>query len=339
MHSVFNIRILLLLIIGIAYIQGNSIGSIQSKFNDKCDPHEEYKNCGTACPERCDYKPEICTYQCVKGCFCKPNYVRKDNSTNSPCILKKQCPKKSLPLNCGKNKVYNPCGSSCPPSCKDLLYPQKPKFCTLQCVPGCFCKKGLYSTEGGKCVVSKKCCQGQNEEYKNCGTACPERCDYKPGICTQQCVEGCFCKPNYVRKDNSTNSPCILKKQCPKKPPPFKCSTDEVYDPCGSSCPPICQDLLYPQKPKFCTLQCVPGCFCKKGLYRTEGGFVFGRLCLGAHQEYQMCDSACPLTCTDVRHARYFKPCTYQCVQGCFCKRGYTRRSHSRSQCIPDWRC
>ncbi|CAF3432931.1 unnamed protein product, partial [Rotaria sp. Silwood2] len=67
--------------------------------------------------------------------------------------------------------------------------------------------------------------------------------------------------------------------------------------------------------------------------------FVFGRMCLGAHQEYQMCGSACPLTCVDVRHARYFKPCTYQCVQGCFCKRGFTRRSHSRSHCIPDWRC
>ncbi|CAF2595480.1 unnamed protein product [Rotaria sp. Silwood2] len=68
-------------------------------------------------------------------------------------------------------------------------------------------------------------------------------------------------------------------------------------------------------------------------------GFVFGRMCLGAHQEYQMCGSACPLTCVDVRHARYFKPCTYQCIQGCFCKRGFTRRSHSRSHCIPDWRC
>ncbi|CAF1400160.1 unnamed protein product [Adineta steineri] len=67
--------------------------------------------------------------------------------------------------------------------------------------------------------------------------------------------------------------------------------------------------------------------------------FLFGRWCLGAHQEYTTCGSACPLSCTDVRHARYFKPCTYQCIQGCFCKRGYARRTHSKSQCIPDWRC
>jgi hypothetical protein len=68
-------------------------------------------------------------------------------------------------------------------------------------------------------------------------------------------------------------------------------------------------------------------------------GLLFERWCLGAHQEYVTCGSACPLTCGDVRHARYFKPCTYQCIQGCFCKRGYARRSHPKSQCIPDWRC
>ncbi|CAF3919334.1 unnamed protein product [Adineta steineri] len=73
-------------------------------------------------------------------------------------------------------------------------------------------------------------------------------------------------------------------------------------------------------------------------ILRTNG-FLFGRWCLGAHQEYTTCGSACPLSCTDVRHARYFKPCTYQCIQGCFCKRGYARRTHSKSQCIPDWRC
>jgi hypothetical protein len=68
-------------------------------------------------------------------------------------------------------------------------------------------------------------------------------------------------------------------------------------------------------------------------------GLLFQRWCLGAHQEYLTCGSACPLTCGDVRNARYNKPCTYQCMQGCFCKRGYARRTHPKSQCIPDWRC
>ena len=68
-------------------------------------------------------------------------------------------------------------------------------------------------------------------------------------------------------------------------------------------------------------------------------GLLFGRWCLDVHQEYRTCGSACPLTCSDVRHARYFRLCPSKCVQGCFCKRGFTRRSHRKSQCIPDWRC
>ncbi len=44
-----------------------------------------------ACPESCDYMPEICTLQCVAGCFCDSGYVRQDNSTNSPCIEQNKC--------------------------------------------------------------------------------------------------------------------------------------------------------------------------------------------------------------------------------------------------------
>ncbi|CAF3355421.1 unnamed protein product [Rotaria socialis] len=79
--------------------------------------------------------------------------------------------------------------------------------------------------------------------------------------------------------------------------------------------------------------------FCLTVFTIQTHGFLFGEWCLGAHQEYSRCGSACPLTCSDVRHARYFRLCTHQCVQGCICKRGYTRRSHPKSQCIPDWRC
>ncbi|CAF4650323.1 unnamed protein product [Rotaria sp. Silwood1] len=242
-----------------------SINFIKSNFHVTYTSHEQFI-CGPTCIETCNYKPRICTANCRFGCFCKHRYVRKSNAIGSPCILKRQCSNKKTSSKCGENQVYDQCGSACPRSCKDLFYPQKPKFCTLQCVAGCFCEEGLYRTENGACVQPKECCQGQCEEYTNCGTACPETCDYTPGACTKQCVAGCFCMPTYIR-------------------------------------------------------------------------FVFGRMCLGAHQEYQICGSACPLTCADVRHARYFKPCTYQCIPGCFCKRGYTRRSHLRSQCIPDWRC
>ncbi|CAF3152891.1 unnamed protein product [Rotaria sp. Silwood2] len=213
MHSIFNIRILLFLIIGIIQTQGGLIDFIKSKFSHQCGLHEEYI-CGPTCIETCDYKPQICTADCRFDCFCKYRYVRKSNETGSPCILKHQCAKKKTVSNCDENEIYDQCGSSCPPNCKDLCYPQKPKFCTLQCVAGCFCEQGLYRTENDKCVKPEECCQGQNEQYTSCGTACPETCDYKPEVCTKQCVAGCFCNPNYVRKDNNTNSPCIERNEC-----------------------------------------------------------------------------------------------------------------------------
>ncbi|KAG5675387.1 hypothetical protein PVAND_005295 [Polypedilum vanderplanki] len=52
-------------------------------------PNEVYTRCGTACPERCDFVPTLCTYQCVIGCSCKRGYVR---DANNNCILREECP-------------------------------------------------------------------------------------------------------------------------------------------------------------------------------------------------------------------------------------------------------
>ncbi|CAF2703934.1 unnamed protein product [Rotaria sp. Silwood2] len=59
-----------------------------------CGNNEVFTDCGTACVETCNYQPEICTEQCVTGCYCRrPDYVRINNSTNSVCIPRNQCPK------------------------------------------------------------------------------------------------------------------------------------------------------------------------------------------------------------------------------------------------------
>lgn len=59
-----------------------------------CSESEMFTDCGSACVETCDDKPQICTEQCVAGCYCKQvDYVRQNNSTGSSCIHRNQCPK------------------------------------------------------------------------------------------------------------------------------------------------------------------------------------------------------------------------------------------------------
>lgn len=63
------------------------------------------------------------------------------------------------------------------------------------------------------CFPAPPVCR-QNEKYQNCGTACPLTCDnYKnpPTVCTQQCVEDCFCEEGFVRDRNMR---CVKPENC-----------------------------------------------------------------------------------------------------------------------------
>ncbi|KAL4743810.1 hypothetical protein BDV11DRAFT_165967 [Aspergillus similis] len=48
------------------------------------------------------------------------------------------------------------------------------------------------------------------------------------------------------------------------------CNEYEVHKDCGSACHPTCE--TFEDEVNICTLQCVVGCYCKDGLYRTESG-------------------------------------------------------------------
>ncbi|XP_075538918.1 chymotrypsin-elastase inhibitor ixodidin-like isoform X1 [Dermacentor variabilis] len=62
-----------------------------------------------------------------------------------------------------------------------------------------------------------------------------------------------------------------------------------------------------------------------------KGGFL-ERPC-SPREVYLQCGTACPRICG--RPARTF--CTYQCVSGCFCARGFIRTAHGN--CIPENQC
>ncbi|GBP26750.1 Mucin-5B [Eumeta japonica] len=52
-----------------------------------------------------------------------------------------------------------------------------------------------------------------NSQYNECGTACPRTCADKDeqGLCTAQCVRGCYCKPGHIL-DNS--GACVPEESC-----------------------------------------------------------------------------------------------------------------------------
>ncbi|XP_031850071.1 chymotrypsin inhibitor-like [Nomia melanderi] len=46
------------------------------------------------------------------------------------------------------------------------------------------------------------------------------------------------------------------------------CSSNEVWNSCGSACAPSCEN----PEPTFCTANCIIGCQCKDNLLRNKEG-------------------------------------------------------------------
>ncbi|RCN49199.1 trypsin Inhibitor like cysteine rich domain protein [Ancylostoma caninum] len=49
---------------------------------------------------------------------------------------------------CGRNEVFDACGSACEPTCRN----PNPEVCTLQCVAGCRCRTGYFRNDNNECV-------------------------------------------------------------------------------------------------------------------------------------------------------------------------------------------
>ncbi|GFT53006.1 hypothetical protein NPIL_616831 [Nephila pilipes] len=304
-----------------------------------CGVREVYKECGSACPPTCSNRGrnQICTQQCVPGCFCEEGLVRNDFGM---CVEPEYCPQNPQgpgvdlpPSKCGSDEQFYECIPICQGTCSAYLTNSN-LFCKMACRSGCFCREGLYQREDGKCVPPSECQMppqmqicGLNEEYKECGTACPATClnFNKPRICIDLCRPGCFCVDGFVRNDQGE---CVAPSQCPNE----TCGKDEEYKACGSACPPTCKDL---GKNVVCTQQCVRGCFCRQGLVRNDLG-----LCIRPdecriencpeNEEYSTCANPC-------NRCKKIERCEFVCRSGCNCIKGFTRDSNGR--CIPKAQC
>ncbi|CAF0783719.1 unnamed protein product [Rotaria sordida] len=166
---------------------------------------------------------------------------------------------------CSDNEEYNECGSACQENCTHT-----PAFCTLQCVPGCVCKKGFVreTDDKSKCIPRSQCACSVNEFFNECGSACPDTCAARSQLCTRQCVPGCFCKDGFIRLNNQTGSPCIPESECNNS---LCHDLNAEYTECGSSCSQTCDDERNPiRKFRLCSTVCQNGCFCKTGFVIGE---------------------------------------------------------------------
>lgn len=162
--------------------------------------------------------------------------------------------------------------------------------------------------------VNEQC--NPNEEFHSCGTACPPTCkDPRPsGLCTKQCVVGCFCKEGYLRHDNGA---CVQETNCAN---PIQ--TKPMPEPIPHDTDPIeTRPMPEPIAPEHILM---PGPVMTKPLPAPS------RVC-GDNEEYREC-KGCDATCDNLDPV-----CTRICLPGCACKEDHVRDANGR--CMHKTKC
>uniref|UniRef100_A0A914V3F1 TIL domain-containing protein n=1 Tax=Plectus sambesii TaxID=2011161 RepID=A0A914V3F1_9BILA len=131
-------------------VDGKCTGS-----TNKCGPNMHMKECGSACPARCDLDPAAssCIALCKTGCFCDDGFVLE--KAGGVCIRQENCPKQMQKReDAGCAAVKCAAGSICENG-KCVRNPKCPLFMLQEPKEGCHY---VFETNGNGCPVPKQVC-------------------------------------------------------------------------------------------------------------------------------------------------------------------------------------
>ncbi|CRK87701.1 CLUMA_CG001491, isoform A [Clunio marinus] len=305
--------------------------SFSMSMGGKCGPNEHFEVCGPDCGDlTCEiptYDLKSCSTNCSSQCFCNGGFVR--NSENV-CIPKDDC--RRVP--CGPNEIRFWYG---PDRCEATCQQPAPSICfTKDILIKCICEEGFIRDNEFQrnCIPIDSCssetCEGENEFYNTCGSACGDlTCNNynNHSICDREkCTSGGYCISDYVRNDQNV---CVPRDKCP-----IICGPNEELLPNAPAdkCEPTCQQINVPQ---CLDSSVIDKCVCKEGFVRAT---KFDRNCVPIslcplickdNEIFTRCGSSCgDLTC-DVPNQSEMS-CNETCVEGCFCSPGYVRDSDGK---------
>ncbi len=110
--------------------------------------------------EVCLCTEEMCATPCSTRTF---NLYRQifsfpeSDDRNARCVRRSEC--RNSDRSCPRRKHHESCGTACPAHCGNL----NPRYCTEQCVSGCFCDEGYVlerNDMNARCIRSRECSGG-----------------------------------------------------------------------------------------------------------------------------------------------------------------------------------
>ncbi|XP_078059946.1 SCO-spondin-like [Mustelus asterias] len=279
-----------------------------------------YERCGPPCPRSCD-DISRCVWRCEPGCYCTNGLVLNVNGTS--CVEKADCPC----LDMRARRRYSP-GTVLPrgDGCNNCSCVKGEFVCSNQPCPvdGGWCLWSPWTPCSKTCGAEtasryRSCscpqplhngtmCEGAQQLYGDIGlqiirercpvlSFCPVDGSWSPWTAWSSC-DGCIGVSVRARRCGSP-PPRFGGRQCGGEAEQSRlcqdnstvcadCSGDQIFLPCGRSCPRSCDDLspdvlclddevLYPDSDS--SLNCRPSCGCPADLLLLNGSCVSWNEC------------------------------------------------------------